>query len=113
MGGRRSDRSGAWRIGGYPPPGKLYASIRGFSHGAGCPDALNIIAADENLKQLLGKNHVLTPHMGEMSRLIAQPVTPDLGRYARMCPQFQRSFRLCARPEGCLHAGIRVGISCM
>ena len=51
-------------------------------------DALNIIAADENLKQLLGKNHVLTPHMGEMSRLIAQPVS----RISVDMPACARSF---------------------
>ena len=33
-------------------------------------DALNLIAQEESLKKLLGKHAVLTPHPGEMGRLI-------------------------------------------
>ena len=35
-------------------------------------DALNIISADENLKALLNKNHVITPHPGEAARLLGR-----------------------------------------
>ncbi|MEI3239485.1 MAG: ADP/ATP-dependent (S)-NAD(P)H-hydrate dehydratase [Lachnospiraceae bacterium] len=77
MGGRRSDRSGAWRI---EDTRRLVSYMLQYGDFPMVldADALNIIAADENLKQLLGKNHVLTPHMGEMSRLIAQSSQPDL-----------------------------------
>lgn len=37
-------------------------------------DALNIIAANPSLKKKLGAGHVITPHIGEMARLIGRSV---------------------------------------
>lgn len=51
-------------------------------------DALNIISADEEMKQLLSENTVLTPHPGEFRRLSGSDDTA----YARM--QKQREFSM-------------------
>lgn len=50
-------------------------------------DGINNISEDERLKKKLHKKVILTPHLGEMSRLVKEPVkkiADDLIRYARM-----------------------------
>ena len=49
-------------------------------------DGINNIASDERIKKRLHKKLILTPHLGEMSRLINKPVKDiagDLARYAK------------------------------
>ncbi|MBO5371279.1 MAG: NAD(P)H-hydrate dehydratase [Lachnospiraceae bacterium] len=37
-------------------------------------DALNILAKEPEYKKMLGENHIITPHLGEMSRLIGKSI---------------------------------------
>jgi len=41
-------------------------------------DALNLIAADDDLKVLLRPHHLVTPHPGEAARLLGRPVADPL-----------------------------------
>ncbi|MFR0909856.1 NAD(P)H-hydrate dehydratase, partial [Eubacterium sp.] len=49
-------------------------------------DAINTIANNEIIKKKLRRNVVITPHLGEMSRLLSVPIeeiTKDLVKYAK------------------------------
>jgi NAD(P)H-hydrate epimerase len=53
-------------------------------------DGLNIIAARPGLKELIGSNVVITPHLGEMSRLSAVPIAEIQSAIARTAADFSR-----------------------
>ena len=67
-------------------------------------DGLNLLAGDENLRELLkrrsreGMETLLTPHMGELARLLGEPVD-------RVCDSEAESTRAAARRFDCVVAG--------
>ena len=82
-----------------------------LSHAAWCgkpvildADGLNLLAMHEEWKKYLGGQVILTPHLGEMSRLTGKSIgeiRENLAETASLYAE-ETSYRMC--PEGCLYS---------
>ena len=63
-------------------------------------DAINVIANDDRYMDMLHENCILTPHMGEMSRLINREIS-DIANAPYETALFKRIVLLSVRSDGC------------
>lgn len=79
-------------------------------------DALNCIAQDPHMLDLLKENHILTPHLGELSRILHRPVSliseslletaQYFGRNTKAVCVCKDSHTVVTRPEGSFYLNI-------
>lgn len=70
-------------------------------------DGLNLLAAHPQWYQYLGEHVVLTPHIGEMSRLSGRTIQEIQHEIADTATEMCCGNRLCVRIEGCMYGDRR------